>query len=269
MNTLSPVLVLIPHFNNPKGLEKSLASIVEKEILNVLIVDDGSNSDMLFKPEELNNKFKEHLILHFHYLKENQGIEYALNEGLKCASKENYTYIARLDCDDTCYHNRFKIQFDYLKSNPSVKLLGTQVKHINEEGEELYLSHLPLSYEKIKKAFYINCEIYHPTVMFHLKTVLDIGMYPLDFRAAEDYALFFEVIRKHKAENLDIILVDKLIDEQSISSRNRKRQIKSRIKVMRKNFYFGALPIYGILRSYVLYLLPRKAITRFNSIFKN
>lgn len=269
MNSLSSILLLIPHYNNPEGLEKSLHSIREEEKLNVLIVDDGSKKEKLFDEERLASIFKESLLLSFVYLKENQGIEGALNEGLQYAQASKYVYIARLDCDDLCYPNRFKIQYQYLKSNPSIKLLGTQVKHINDQGDILYVSNLPLSYEKLKKAFYINCEIYHPTVMFDLKTVIDLGMYPMDFPAAEDYALFFNLIKKHKAENLKDVLVDKLIDNQSISTINRKQQIKTRIKVMRQHFYLGIIPVYGIIRSLALYLFPRKAVTSIKSFLGN
>ena len=258
MNTPSSVLLLIPHYNNPKGLKISLASIEEQEKLNVLIVDDGSKKTDLFDENALVKQFGRKLALNFLYLKENQGIEYALNKGLLYAQEHNYKFIARLDCDDTCYPNRFKLQRDYLVENPEIKLLGTQVNHVNDKGELLYTSKLPLKYKEIKRAFYINCVIYHPTVMYDLETVLNAELYPTDFHAAEDYALFMEIIQKHRAENLDIILVDKLIDEQSISSRNRKKQIRSRLKVMRRHFRFGLIPIYGIIRSLGLYLLPRE-----------
>ena len=39
MNTL---ICLIPHYNNPDGLAKSLASIGKDEPCDVLVVDDGS-----------------------------------------------------------------------------------------------------------------------------------------------------------------------------------------------------------------------------------
>lgn len=266
MHYFSTILLLIPHYNNPEGLEASLESIKEETLLNVLVVDDGSKSDLLFEHEQIRSKFKDKLNLHFVFLKQNQGIEGALNQGLDYAKKHKYTYIARLDCDDLCYPNRFKIQYEYLVANPSIKLLGTQVKHINERGQQLYISNLPLTHKDLKKAFYINCEIYHPTVMFDLQTIIDLGMYPTNYPAAEDYALFFDVLNSYKVENLDLVLVDKLIDDKSISSRNRKKQIKSRIRVIKKHFYFGITPIYGILRSIFLYFLPRSLVTTLNSI---
>lgn len=258
MNSLSSVLLLIPHFNNPEGLFASLASIKETETLSVLVVDDGSKKVQCFNENELQENFGNTLNLNFLYLKENQGIEYALNKGLIYANEHNFKFVARLDCDDICYPNRFKLQRDYLVNNPETKLLGTQVKHINDKGELLYISKLPLSYKDIKRAFYINCVIYHPTVMYDLETVLQEGLYPTDCKAAEDYALFMKIIQQHQSENLDLILVDKLIDDQSISSRNRKRQIRSRLKVMKHHFKIGIIPIYGILRSLFLYLLPRE-----------
>ena len=62
-----------------------------------------------------------------------------------------------------------------------------------------------------------------------------------------------------KAENYPEILLDYLVDEDSISSKYRKQQVKNRIKIMLKNFYFGFHPIYGILRSLILLLFSRQA----------
>jgi hypothetical protein len=83
--------------------------------------------------------------------------------------------------------------------------------------------------------------------------------YPLNYFAAEDYAFFFDVINKFKAENYPEILMDYSVDKNSISSKHRKQQVKNRIKIMIKNFYFGFYPIYGILRSLILLLFSRQA----------
>ena len=41
---MNKLVLLIPHYDNPKGLLVSLASIGCNENLDVLIVDDGSNN---------------------------------------------------------------------------------------------------------------------------------------------------------------------------------------------------------------------------------
>ena len=40
------VIIIIPHYNNPKGLEKSIESIRERINIDVIIIDDGSKNKL-------------------------------------------------------------------------------------------------------------------------------------------------------------------------------------------------------------------------------
>jgi len=70
--------------------------------------------------------------------------------------------------------------------------------------------------------------------------------------------LFFKIINRYKTENYPEILMDYIVDKNSISSKFRKQQVISRIKVISKNFYFGIYPIYGIIRSFILLFYSRE-----------
>lgn len=260
------VIVLIPHFNNLSGLKNSINSIEEDFNIDLMIVDDGSS--ITPKPKDFNDILFNGNI-YIEKLETNLGIEHALNHGLKKILTLNYKYIARLDTGDLCHKNRFKEQINYLKNNLDVKLLGTQVNFISETKSFLYKSNLPITYEKIKKGFYINCLIIHPTVMFYSELLKSTGLYPLNYDAAEDYAFFFKIIKQHKVENLDRILLDVIIDENGISSIKRKQQIKSKIKIIKDNFYFGMHPVYGLVRNIMLLLVPRKVTTKVKKILDN
>lgn len=50
------LVVLIPHYNDPDGLIKSLLSIDEEEKIDLLIIDDGS--DNIFDEGILRSVFK-------------------------------------------------------------------------------------------------------------------------------------------------------------------------------------------------------------------
>lgn len=260
------LVLLIPHYNNPKGLEDSLNSIREVELVNVLIVDDGSEAINKPKQSYLITKYKGKLNLQFNELKVNQGIEHALNKGLNTSKSNGYYYVARLDCGDISLPNRLKVQLDFFNKNQNVKILGTQVSHHDKDGNFLYNSKLPTDYNEIKKKFFINCLLYHPTVMFQLDTALSFGGYPTNYPAAEDYGLFMKIVKKHKAINLNEIFVEKLIDDKSISNLRRKEQIRSRIRIILDNMHFGFYPVYGLIRCFVLYLFPRKTIVFVRSL---
>ena len=93
--------------------------------------------------------------------------------------------------------------------------------------------------------------------------------YPIEYKdAAQDYAFFFKVIKHFKCANMPEVMLDYIIDKNSISTKKRKLQVKNRIKIIAKNFKFGIYPIYGLLRSLVLYFFSRSSTTiikkRFN-----
>lgn len=116
---------------------------------------------------------------------------------------------------------------------------------------------------------YINAMHIHPTIMFRNSILKSIGLYPIDFKAAEDYAFFFNVIKSYKVANINKVLVKCEINPKGISTLLRKKQAKNRIKLIIKNFYFGFYPIYGLLRSVLLYIMPLNVLIKLKSILKH
>lgn len=262
-NNNNLLIVLIPHFNDLAGLETSLRSISEEISVDVIIVDDGSKE----KPNLIElRKFYKNGAIYLEIQQENQGIEYALNTGLRKIKELGYPYIGRLDCGDTCLPNRFKTQLNYLFKHPLVKLLGTQVNYINDKGKLMYSSKFPTTYRKIKKQFYINSMIVHPSVVFSSSLLDDMGYYPTNYHAAEDYAYFMKIIQKYETRNLSEVYVEKVIDNKSISTIKWKLQVRNRIRVIWDNFYFGWYPIYGLIRNCILYLFPKKLVEKIKLI---
>jgi len=259
------VAVLIPHYNNPKELKRSLLSIQENINIDVVVVDDGSKE----KPQEseLINNYKNGY-LYFVDLPENQGIEYALNKGLEVIQAKNYKYIGRLDCGDLCKENRFQKQIEYLNNNKQTYLLGTWVNIVDEDHNYQYTLKHPTSYEDIKNKMFYNSMFVHPSVIFRTEVLDKTGFYPLNYKAAEDYAFFFKIVKNFKSENYPEALLDYVIDSKSISSIKRKLQVKSRIRVILNNFYFGFYPINGLLRNFLLYFITRNLSNRLKRILK-
>jgi len=263
---MNNIIVLIPHYNNIEGLLKSVSSIGKDENVDVLIIDDGS----FVKIEEdvVQNSFKANGLLFIKYLDVNMGIEHALNKGLEIILEKGYAYTARLDCGDTCVFNRFKIQETFLKTNKEVVLVGSDVNFIDKQGKVLYNLKTPKNDTEIKKKMYINAMHIHPTIMFRNKILKSIGLYPVDFKAAEDFAFFFKIIQKYKVANINSNLVDCELNPNGISSIQRKTQAKNRIRIILKYFYFGFYPIYGLIRSVILYILPLKVLIFMKKVMK-
>jgi glycosyltransferase involved in cell wall biosynthesis len=251
------IAVLIPVYNDADGLINSIHSIKEDILLDLVIVDDGSTVKLDKDILQSNfNNGKIYLIT----LSKNSGIEKALNDGLEFIKQKGYEYIARLDSGDLCLPKRFEKQINRFKNDKELYLLGSQVSYIDVNGNFLYNSSFPTQYDQLKKYTYFNCFIVHSAVMFKQQVLKDIGFYSYDFPAAEDYDYFFKIIKKYKAENHPEILLKVLIDPQGISNLKRKRQIKSKLRIIWKHRYFGVYPIFGLVRNGLLYLFPRNIV---------
>ena len=258
---MNNVIILIPHFNNFKGLCHSIFSIEKEEKVDVLIVDDGSTTSKI-KERELLKFQKFNGRISFIYNKENLGIEHVLNQGLKYIYSINtYKYIARLDCGDLCLENRFFLQENFLQNNSACKLVGSNAIAIDLKGKELYKTIFPEFSGEIKNKMFLNAMFLHPSVMFCSSLINEIGFYPTEYKAAEDYAFFFKIVQKHETHNIQRFLLKYEINPNGISLSKRNIQVSSRIKIIKNNFYFGFWPIYGLLRNYSLrYLIPQKMI---------
>jgi hypothetical protein len=247
-------ILLIPYYNNYEGLLKSLRSIDENEKLDILIVDDGSANK--FDESIILSNFKARGVIFFKYLESNKGIETALNVGLKIIIEKKYKYVGRLDCGDICLGKRFIIQETFLEENPEIKIVGSNVLAVNIDDEFLYSIDLPLHDKDIKNKMYFNSMLIHPAIMFSTEILKTIGFYPLNNKSAEDYAFFFSISKKYKMANIKEYLTQIEINENGISLQKRKQQVKSRIRIIKDNFYFGFYPIYGLIRNYILLCLP-------------
>lgn len=246
--------VLIPYYNDGLSLIRSLESIErDGNHADVVVIDDGSN---IFPADEVLQNYSAALDVTALRLDCNKGIEHALNKGLEYAIGR-YEYIARLDCGDACKKSRLSKQIKFLDDNGSCQLVGSWVDFVNMGGEFLYTLKQPGFADSIRKQMFVNCAFTHPAVMFRSSLIREVGFYPLDRPAAEDYALFFKVVRMYETANIQESLVECEINPKGISSQKRRIQIRSRIRIIVDNFDFSFHAFYGLARSLALLYTPR------------
>lgn len=257
------LIVLIPYYNSPADLIASIKSIKESFSVDVLLVDDGSDikCDLSFLQESYTNG-----TIFLITLEQNQGIERALNVGLRWIISKDYEFIGRLDVGDFCMPNRFSKQLNFLKKNKEVFLVGSWVNMLNENLEIQFVLKHPTSHHEIANKMYFNSCFVHPSVVFRVDLLPVVGLYPENRKAAEDYAFFFKIMKRFKVANIDEVLLNYVISSSSISSIKRKEQIKSRLKVIIDHFYLGFYPILGLLRNALLLLTSRNLIVRLKKI---
>ncbi|NIK74656.1 glycosyltransferase involved in cell wall biosynthesis [Thermonema lapsum] len=250
--------VLIPHYNNLDGLHKSLASIAAKPRVRVLIVDDGSKAEQRPDEAKLQNCFA-HLQVIVLLNEKNRGIEHVLNQGLEYILEHfpDSPYIARLDAGDTCHPERFAIQERYMDEHPEVALLGSWVDIVTTEGKKIYTYKAPIAHEEIKRSMFLKIAFMHPSVLMRASAVRSIGGYPYDYPAAEDYAYFFKFVHAFKTAVIPQSLTFYELNNKGISMTKRKRQLRSRIKVLWANRALGNPYFWlGMLRVCMLFILP-------------
>lgn len=253
------IVVLMPNYNDARGIKKSLSLISEEEQIDVLLVDDGSTTDLIDE-QEIIQSFKGKGQIHFLYLKENGGITKALNYGLEYLKDKEYKYIARLDAGDICLNNRFQEQANFLQNHPDIHLVGSNIIVKDLEGNFLFNIKVPTNPKQMKNRMFVSSStVIHPTIMFKTEILQKIGSYPTKYYT-EDYAFYFEVLKEFTISNQDLFLLEKELNPNSMSLKNRKRQASARLDVIKDNFYFGFYPIYGLIRNYILYLVPNSTI---------
>ncbi len=253
-------IVLIPHYNNLGCLKKTLGSIKHAHGIDVLIVDDGSDELETPDLERLNDSLNQNVLLEIIKLNENKGISYALNHGLEHILKvKKHQFIARIDCGDVCVDDRFEVQENFLEQNKNIDIVGSWVRWLDESGKQVFCKKPPTTHNKIRRQMSIRCSLIHPSTMYRLSVVEDVGKYPDKYQAAEDYAYFFNIANKAKTANIPSFLTSVEFNEKGISQSRRKEQSKSKLRIIFDysplNFHF----LYGV--PYNLLLMSLSATT--------
>jgi glycosyltransferase involved in cell wall biosynthesis len=251
--------VLIPVYNNPEGLLRSLRTInYPSEHHLVVVVDDGSREPItpdLWENASLSSP------IHLIRLPRNKGITATLNAGLEwITAHTSARYVARLDCGDTCHPDRFRAQVAYMDAHPAVGLLGTWCTFSTPDGTVSYRYTTPLQHEAIEKELHLRNVFIHPTVMLRTALLQTTGFYPYDYPHAEDYALFWALIKVSRGAILDRFLVTCEISPRGLSLGNRQAQLKSRWGVVR---HFGnnqTMKLLGFIKTKLFLFVPQRLI---------
>jgi hypothetical protein len=132
---------------------------------------------------------------------------------------------------------------------------------------EFALYKVPIEHKDIRKKMFIRNSFIHPSVMMRLDAIRKIGNYPTNFKYAEDYALFFNIVRNFKTANIDKVLTICTLNKDGISASKRKPQMKSKFKVLYKNKSLSLHYILGLSRTAFLYLIPNSLNTGLKMIY--
>lgn len=174
--------------------------------------------------------------------------------------------IARMDSDDICMINRFKLQLKFLEDNPDVDIVGGQMTEFVGTPDNIIGKRIvPCSNSEIYRYMKTRCALNHVTVMFRKQAVLNAGNY-LDWFWNEDYYLWVRMmISKCRFANLPEVLVNVRSGEEQYARRGGIKYFKSEVGIQRYmldnqiiNFFWGGYLINVAKRLIVQVLLPNK-----------
>jgi glycosyltransferase involved in cell wall biosynthesis len=208
------ISVVMPVYNGERYLGESIESILNQTYkdFEFIIINDGSTDrslDILREFQKLDKRIK--LVS-----RENKGVVYSLNEGVKMAQGE---YIARMDADDVSDPGRLLKQLKYAQEN-ELAVCGTWAESIDSQGNKIGNLVYPPNVNKIRLFTFLHNPFIHSSVIFRKDLFEKVGGYKTFFKHIEDYELWTRIVFKYKTGNVPEKLMKYRLHEEQITREN-------------------------------------------------
>ncbi|MBI5357194.1 glycosyltransferase [Candidatus Collierbacteria bacterium] len=177
-----------------------------------------------------------------------RGLTQVLIDLVKKAKGE---FLARMDADDICSPDRFRVQVEYLESHPDAQLVGSWATLIDENGDKIGLQKMPTSWKEIKKEVFFRNPLIHPSLMMRKSWFEKIGGYNSSFTATQDWEFILRTLWNERIENIPQTLIKLRIHPGSVSFSNNWTQVYFGLKARLNAIIRGDVPWYM-----VIYLIP-------------
>ena len=190
MNKDIAVIMSVYKNDSLEFLKESLESLYSQTLQNfeIFIQIDGNVSPEIdsFLDSELNGGN----IKYIGKRHQNKGLAFSLNELLDL-TLDKYEYLARMDSDDICSRNRIESQYEFLKNNQDIDVVGSEIIEFYDDGSEreILYSH---DHDSIKKNFRLRTAIPHVSAFFRSSFFIKAGKYNTKSNRNEDQWLWLE-----------------------------------------------------------------------------
>lgn len=223
--------VIMSVFNADNYLRDSIESVLSQTYkdFEFIIINDGSNDKSLEIINSFCNKDSRIILIN----RENKGLIYSLNEGIKIAKG---LFLARMDADDICLPNRFEEQIKFLNNNSEVGVCGSCIEIF---GENIKSSNWKISSsdKRLKAELLFSSCFAHPSVMFNKKLLGNKIQYNSNFIHAEDFELWVRLSYITKFSNIKKSLLKYRVSNNSITRLADKDELK-RYEILNKIFNY-------------------------------
>lgn len=225
------VSVLIPAYNSEQYIHACLESIIQQTYpnLEIIVVDDCSTDQTLKVAKEVLRASSRPSKCLKTQINHGGGGEPVFNWGLSyCKGK----YVAKMDADDLMHPQRIEYQVEFLQKNQNIFLVGSDLELINEEGKTIGYRKHPITYDEIKRNFYLRSPVANPSIMFRNKP---ISFYKSKYKIANDYYTFFKLISENKKiANIPKYLLKYRIHQNSALRNNIKENWLINLEIKRE-----------------------------------
>ena len=259
MNNDFSVLMSLYIKEKANYLDECLKSILNQTIRpnEIVIVLDGPISDDVKSVLDKYKKSNEGLIKEVD-LVSNRGL--ALSEGIIHCSNE---LIARMDTDDIARKDRFELQLNEFRKDPSLDICGSHIIEFEDNiNNVISKRRVPLAHKDIAEYQKKRSAFNHMTVMYKKSAVLNAGNYEHCPLMEDDMLWIRMLLSGAKCSNIDDYLVYARTGMAMIERRGGFKyfnKYKNARKKIYKTGYISWLDYKKtILIQFVVALMPKK-----------
>jgi glycosyltransferase involved in cell wall biosynthesis len=200
----------------------ALKSICEQSLVNIEILigcHDYSGQDI----NTFQQKYKNNYDIRVFDCSEMSNISEILNFLIK---QSNAPFICRMDADDISDQKRLEVQLNYLKSNPSVDLVGSFIRLIDLSGKEINPC-VARSKRVTLQQHKWESQLFHPTFFGRRKIFESLNGYSEKIDRAQDYEFVMRaLLANYVIHNVPEVLLSYRVSD---TSKQRKKYLNQLI----------------------------------------
>ena len=223
--SIPEISVVMPVYNAKAYVAEAVQSVLRQTYRNLelVVIDDGSTDDSLGIVQQFDDRR-----IAIAKNSQNIGLVATLTKGL-ALSRGNF--IARMDADDISEPERLAKQLHFLRGHPKVDIVGGAI-HFFGSIRRPYTHVFPTDHEDIRVAMLFYCPLAHPALMFR-RSLVDRNLlsYSDDFRHAEDYHLWSQLLQSVRAANIRDLVLHYRLHTTQVSSEHVSPQYRVSKKV--------------------------------------
>ncbi len=185
------VSVIITVYNSEKFIRKALRSVLEQThpAYEIVVVNDGSTDTTT---QIVESEFGDKVTL---VSQKNGGPSNARNTGMRAATGK---YVAFLDADDWWDPRKLEVQVRELKKAPDAAAHYTGLMLVHDGNGKMETGTTIDVATLWPKLRWGNPGIAPSSVMMRLSSLKELGGFPEEIRACEDWVLWFKVVRQSR-----------------------------------------------------------------------